>query len=591
MKILCFISFLGVAEFAAGHESMGGSSGAGDLCPDCSKVKCGLELVEDDCPPGTVLTPNMLFGCCPACVKYLDFGEPCPGIFSKGNYQNPFYISWGQYVSTNGANYVQVWNPDYYPDYEEYEFEYYDYKWLYYPNEFISATERLPCSSISLYEEARGKTTVLPERIFSSYWATSNSNINKTVPVIDSARCSPNLRCFLTQQEMDEEQYEHTQCLGPLENIQNNFEPESFKELPCTYRKADYSAFLRRADCSVRYWQPECQDLLGVFGPVQQKSADSPAWCSSPSGSVLFGKEKATRDEPEINCKCSRKRWDLEQTKSFEVDGHDVNVESRADVSLHCSMNGNYEMLQCDQNLCWCMNPETGLPSSKIVSENLMRFLPCYDRLNVNDKVGGKYLRKCESRSIGIERTSTFLREHGTVWIVEDISCDPSGGFDKTFCDGSSGICYCVSSDMRKGMSFANSETYTGPTCNCARDFLDGVTYSQTCDGYGNYPNKQTMSNPEGNPDHLEHCVDFVDNWRVSGEVPTLEDKTNPDPLPCCLDSDLADQSWAASSEENRNSFRCREYGGVGNDIEENKGNCDNSAYCRDILKDCSIGV
>ena len=68
-------------------------------------------------------------------------------------------LSRWKYDATN--IFVKVWNPDYYPDYEEYEFEYYDYKWVYYPNEFIRyipSQNNVPGSAVISVRECREKT-------------------------------------------------------------------------------------------------------------------------------------------------------------------------------------------------------------------------------------------------------------------------------------------------------------------------------------------------------------------------------------------------------------------------------------------------
>lgn len=49
----------------------------------------------------------------------------------------------------------------------------------------------------------------------------------------------------------------------------------------------------------------------------------------------------------------------------------------RDDVSLHCLENGNYEELQCDNGLCWCVEPKTGKPTQRIYPESVMIYLPC----------------------------------------------------------------------------------------------------------------------------------------------------------------------------------------------------------------------
>ena len=36
-----------------------------------------------------------------------------------------------------------------------------------------------------------------------------------------------------------------------------------------------------------------------------------------------------------------------------------MDIEAREDVSLHCTELGNYETLQCDLGLCWCVHPRS----------------------------------------------------------------------------------------------------------------------------------------------------------------------------------------------------------------------------------------
>ena len=60
------------------------SQGA-QVCPLCQEVDCVEELAEHDCPPGHLLQEKVMFGCCPACVKYLDYAQPCPGPRIESN--------------------------------------------------------------------------------------------------------------------------------------------------------------------------------------------------------------------------------------------------------------------------------------------------------------------------------------------------------------------------------------------------------------------------------------------------------------------------------------------------------------------------
>ena len=53
---------------------------AAQVCPPCEEVECVEELTQYDCPDGHHLVDHVIFGCCPACVKYLDYSQPCPGV-------------------------------------------------------------------------------------------------------------------------------------------------------------------------------------------------------------------------------------------------------------------------------------------------------------------------------------------------------------------------------------------------------------------------------------------------------------------------------------------------------------------------------
>lgn len=60
---------------------------------------------------------------------------------------------------------------------------------------------------------------------------------------------------------------------------------------------------------------------------------------------------------------CSRRRAELE-------------AEGRV-VTLHCTANGDYEPLQCDDGMCWCAQPKTGQPTVSPIPEEDMTRLPC----------------------------------------------------------------------------------------------------------------------------------------------------------------------------------------------------------------------
>merc|ERR1712226_1060185 len=121
--------------------------------------------------------------------------------------------------------------------------------------------------------------------------------------------------------------------------------------------------------------------------------------CSDPDGNRIFGESSGDDGDEEITCKCSRKRWEMEQMdkKEDNTDGSLFTV--RNDVTIHCNEKGNFETIQCDNGFCWCMETLSSGRSkavSKVLHENLKDQLPCVWKDN------DPYLRRCESRTIMI---------------------------------------------------------------------------------------------------------------------------------------------------------------------------------------------
>ena len=48
-----------------------------ETCPSCQWVDCFPAFEPGDCPENTIFQNNVIWGCCPACISYLDFGETC----------------------------------------------------------------------------------------------------------------------------------------------------------------------------------------------------------------------------------------------------------------------------------------------------------------------------------------------------------------------------------------------------------------------------------------------------------------------------------------------------------------------------------
>ena len=46
-------------------------------CPDCENIDCFPRFNPEDCPDHSLYVANVIMGCCPACVHYLELGEQC----------------------------------------------------------------------------------------------------------------------------------------------------------------------------------------------------------------------------------------------------------------------------------------------------------------------------------------------------------------------------------------------------------------------------------------------------------------------------------------------------------------------------------
>ena len=61
---------------------------------------------------------------------------------------------------------------------------------------------------------------------------------------------------------------------------------------------------------------------------------------------------------------CSRKVWEKRQA-------------GQTAITLHCQENGNYEELQCEDEMCYCVDPATGNLYGSRLPEAAMNMLPC----------------------------------------------------------------------------------------------------------------------------------------------------------------------------------------------------------------------
>ncbi|XP_022830146.1 thyroglobulin-like [Spodoptera litura] len=227
----------------------------------------------------------------------------------------------------------------------------------------------------------------------------------------------------------------------------------------------------------------------GRYAPVQCKGDrfTGRCFCSDPNGRRIFG--QMWRDQAEhMTCACSRRRAEME-------------AEGKV-VTLHCSANGDYEQLQCDSGMCWCVQPRNGQPIVTPVHEEDMERLPCYSAA----VIGERYLRKCES----LTAANGFIRyeqsTHGTNFLGSPVStCDYDGSYGPI--QILNGIAYCTGRDGKiLGAWQTTVATMQGMNCNCARDTMiffpeRGMTVTETCEANGNYRALQSVGS-------VYYCVD-----------------------------------------------------------------------------------
>ncbi|CAH2091316.1 unnamed protein product [Euphydryas editha] len=228
----------------------------------------------------------------------------------------------------------------------------------------------------------------------------------------------------------------------------------------------------------------------GTYAPVQCKGDlfTGRCFCSDAEGNRIFG-QMWRNEASEMTCACSRKRNELEKSQNRIS-------------TLHCSSNGDYEQLQCDEGMCWCANPKTGQPTVPPIPEPDMTLLPCYSR----HRVGDTYLRRCESIVYALATIRKEQEDHGTFFFGNPTTfCDYDGSYGPYQIQN--GIAYCTGRDGNiLGSWQAVSSEMRGMNCNCARDtnvyFPEkGMTVAEVCQPNGNYRHSQ-------NSGDVTYCVD-----------------------------------------------------------------------------------
>ncbi|XP_068243525.1 uncharacterized protein [Palaemon carinicauda] len=198
----------------------------------------------------------------------------------------------------------------------------------------------------------------------------------------------------------------------------------------CKYIQSQYDKFLADPEPdpvthfdSAKYvrfrddyiWRPNCTadnefEVKQCKGPTDEERCV----CVDPSGNRIFGSAFPFQEElyNTMNCACSKKVWELQQAGA-------------SSVTLHCTENGNYEPLQCEDGWCYCIDPITTETYGPNLPESAMALLPCYKK----EEIGEQYLRRCESEFHAFAVLSDLLKEKGVQAPSSNLHCDPDGSY------------------------------------------------------------------------------------------------------------------------------------------------------------------
>ncbi|XP_017778176.1 PREDICTED: uncharacterized protein LOC108563880 [Nicrophorus vespilloides] len=310
-----------------------------------------------------------------------------------------------------------------------------------------------------------------------------------TVPIVscEGVRCPPGYKCVDKRCVLDEDS-----CFKYITKVSTAFDKDN------PYLSATF--------------KPKCT-WDGKWEAKQCKGGktNGRCFCYDEVGNRIFGHEWSHKAE-KMTCACSRRRYEMEKSNA-KIVGKDF-------VSLHCDSLGNFQKLQCHLGHCWCVNPQNGDMESSVVTEHLMKHLPCYTKADFSDK----YMRQCDSHLYGVETAIKYLNLHGTEFAnFAKIMCDADGTYGSVKVAG--GLKYCTWKDNKNIGSFMASlgdkDLYMNMNCNCARDSLifkeAGLDFNMACLQNGNYKPEQTI-------DEFKYCVDD-DGFQIGDINPSKECK------------------------------------------------------------------
>ncbi|KAF2885380.1 hypothetical protein ILUMI_20778 [Ignelater luminosus] len=274
--------------------------------------------------------------------------------------------------------------------------------------------------------------------------------------------------------------------------------------------------------CGRALWLYEQQKIIGTLGHLQSKPIcdrnglyeshicvpGETCFCVSEKGERIFGEIPFTSlSEISLNCKCSRNSYQ----------GKDIrNRHLHQTEFLRCEPNGDYDALQCLDDLCLCVNPADGRPTHPEmefvnVTQISAATLPCF---NNKTHIEGEYYRDCEySYHQELKNIRKYEKEgfEGLVYLLPN--CQQDGHYAPV--QQTSKGKYCADPFGKRLENFEVSKTdplYSSMDCKCARtrNIMIGEEKPECCRN-GNYNRIQCRRG-------LCRCVD-QDGVQVQKEV------------------------------------------------------------------------
>ncbi|PSN37550.1 hypothetical protein C0J52_12554 [Blattella germanica] len=258
--------------------------------------------------------------------------------------------------------------------------------------------------------------------------------------------------------------------------------------------------------------RPLC-DARGFYHPAHCIGT-SICYCVNPDGERIFGEKiySSPSVQETMNCECSL------AARKAELLAAEMGVHNQP---IHCLEDGSYDLLQCNDDMCYCLDEETKIPDMEegpILEINIMEEKPqCFDT-TVHTK--GKYKRECEEKLQQMLLEIEMLKEDGITVIGQQLpDCQYDGRYNRVMVkdnetrwlmkqEGLTELPSCCDNGNFKQMQCRRGECYC-VDCNGNQLGVDSSNCKDTADSCTECSKPTTSSVKKSN---------FVLNWEPNDE-------------------------------------------------------------------------